>query len=96
MQGGPAGLRRAWQDIAAGASTVTHASFLSALRVKLGMQFAEELAKEVTATFDPDGVGKITYQSFCEMVMGSRCACQVVAWVAQRLVQRAVQLSALR
>eukprot|EP01047_Picozoa_sp_COSAG01_P043661 COSAG01_NODE_3893_length_5577_cov_3.387550_4_plen_1018_part_00 len=71
IKGGPAGLRRAWQELAAGRSVITQAEFQHALRQKLMVALDDELFAKVMACFGAAEEGLISYRSFCELVMGS-------------------------
>ena len=72
LKGGPAGLRRAWKDLSAGARSVSHVEFQRAVAAKLMISLDKELLQKVSSRFDPSGSGFITYQSFCELVMGNK------------------------
>ena len=73
LEGGPAGLRRAFQFFDEdGGGTISHDEFKKALRLKTMLIFEDGLIDQVMAEYDPEGSGEITYNQFCEMVMGSK------------------------
>lgn len=73
LEGGPAGLRRAFQFFDEdGGGTISHDEFKKALRMKTMLIFEDSVIDEVMQEYDPQGTGEITYNQFCEMVMGSK------------------------
>ena len=73
LEGGPAGLRRAFQFFDEdGGGTISHAEFKKALRMKTMLIFEDHIISEVMQEYDPANTGEITYNQFCEMVMGSK------------------------
>eukprot|EP01050_Picozoa_sp_SAG11_P005033 SAG11_NODE_339_length_10506_cov_12.368588_2_plen_858_part_00 len=73
LEGGPAGLRRAYQYFDEdGSGSISMEEFAKALRMKCMLVFDKALLAKVFASFDPDETGEINYQSFCELVMGSK------------------------
>lgn len=73
LEGGPAGLRRAFQFFDEdGGGTISHDEFKKALRMKTMLIFEDHIIDEVMREYDPNNTGEITYNQFCEMVMGSK------------------------
>lgn len=73
LEGGPAGLRRAFQFFDEdGGGTISHEEFKKALRMKTMLIFEDRIIDEVMREYDPANTGEITYNQFCEMVMGSK------------------------
>jgi Ca2+-binding EF-hand superfamily protein len=71
LRGGPAALRRAFQFFDSdGSGVISPAEFKSELRRRCGLEFEEELLREVMARFDEDQSG-IDYRKFSQLVMGS-------------------------
>ena len=73
LQGGPAGLQRAWQIFNGdGSGSVGSSEFGSALKVSLGIIFAPPLQAKLIALYEnAPGSGQIDFGSFAEKLMGS-------------------------
>eukprot|EP01050_Picozoa_sp_SAG11_P005034 SAG11_NODE_339_length_10506_cov_12.368588_3_plen_246_part_00 len=72
LEGGPAGLRRAFQYFDTdGSGGIDLGEFREALRMRTMLVFQEALLVDIFNTFDSDSSGVINYRKFCEMVMGS-------------------------
>eukprot|EP01052_Picozoa_sp_SAG31_P005385 SAG31_NODE_236_length_19594_cov_7.018620_11_plen_209_part_00 len=72
LEGGPAGLRRAFQYFDTnGSGTISHDEFRAALKNKTMLVFDKQLATAIMKKFDPMDRGQLDFQMFCDMVMGS-------------------------
>eukprot|EP01052_Picozoa_sp_SAG31_P005386 SAG31_NODE_236_length_19594_cov_7.018620_12_plen_421_part_00 len=73
LEGGPAGLRRAFQYFDEdGSGAVSLEEFAKAMRMRCMLVFEPKLLADVMARFDPDQSGEVTYNKFVELVMGSK------------------------
>jgi Ca2+-binding EF-hand superfamily protein len=72
LQGGPAGLRRAWRvfdDSKAG--EVKLDQFAEICLKVVGINFSKRILGAIMAILDDDGSGSVDYRKFCENLMGS-------------------------
>ena len=100
LEGGPAGLRRAFQYFDAdGSGSIDREEMARAMRLKLQLVFDDAMMDKLMDRFDMQGTGLITYQSFCEMVMGSNASDSTsfvagAEWVQPKILLRMVRESA--
>lgn len=100
LEGGPAGLRRAFQYFDTdGSGSIDREEMVRAMRLKLQLVFDDEMMDKLMNRFDVRGTGVITYQSFCEMVMGSNSSDSTsftagAEWIQPEVLMRMVRESA--
>ena len=72
LEGGPAGLRRAFQFFDRdGGGTISAEEFEYALQKYVGLNFEKSLLASLFAVFDPQGTGEIDFHRFTSLVMDS-------------------------
>ena len=73
LRSGPSELRRTFQLFDRdGSGAVDFGQLAETLRLSCGIQFEEQLLKEVIARFDPQSAGHLDFVNFTALVSGSR------------------------